>query len=130
MDETWYRVSRHEAAHAASALCLGWQVKRVSRSRGWAGGTRFERPPGGDVSLQVHQLAVILIVPMLLDSEGCSDDLSKVDSIVRAGTRLSAVLDTATRLIDEPNFARRRRAIESRLLVQPTLVGDVIARLV
>ena len=71
----------------------------------------------------------ILAVPMLIDPQGCEDDLAKLDQVVRAGTRLSRIWDKAHELLLNPFFIARRHAIEGRLGSQLSLDADEIAGL-
>jgi hypothetical protein len=129
VDERAFRSSRHEACHASAASTFGWRVTRVSRDSFGNGKTEFRARSGPDSHELVQELGVIIAMPWVVDTEGCSEDLEKLDRVLRAGHRLSVILETAAELQSDAVFLRRQRAIEGRLLVEPTLDENAIADL-
>jgi hypothetical protein len=70
------------------------------------------------------------VAPFFRDPVGCDGDLRKLTGLVLSGAMLSCIWDTATSVIRDPTYIRRRHAIESRLLVRPTLDAKDIANVV
>ncbi len=128
MDETAFRISRHEGAHASAALSLGWTVTSVSRSAE-GGNTEFKRRNAWDSRELARELGAILLIPSLIDGLGCEDDFEKLDQVVRAGTRLSQILDTASALLVDPICVGWRHVITARLGSQLSLDAEDIVGL-
>ena len=77
------------------------------------------REPNPDNWLET---AVVLLIPYLDNPQGCENDLAKVKMLVDCEkVLLSHVWDNASRLLDDPDFRRRARAVEGAFMAHPDL---------
>ena len=116
---------RHESLHAVAAWTFGQPVHRVTRGRHDAV-TSWE--PNPDNWLET---AVVLLIPYLDNPQGCENDLAKVKMLVDCEkVVLSHVWGNASRLLDDPAFRRRARAVESAFMAHPDLSGEEVVLLI
>jgi hypothetical protein len=116
---------RHESLHATAAWTFGQRVNRIAR--GDRGAITWWDP---DPEHWVESAAVLLI-PFLDNPEGCESDMAKVTLMVETGrVTLSNVWSRASRLLDDPDFRRRARALEGAFMAHPDLSGEEVMLLI
>jgi hypothetical protein len=116
---------RHESLHATAAWTFGQRVNRIARGDR-AAITWWDPDPEHWV-----ESAAVLFVPFLDDPKGCEGDLAKVRLLVDAGkVLLSDVWTKASRLLDDPDFRRRARAVEGAFMSHPDLSGEEVMLLI
>jgi hypothetical protein len=77
------------------------------------------------------ETAAVLLVPFLNDPQGCESDLAQVALLVETGrVTLSDVWSRASRLLDDPDFRRRARAVEGAFMAHPDLSGEEVMLLI
>jgi hypothetical protein len=103
-------------------------------------GQRIKRLVRGEHSAVTHwtpnpdnwvETAAVLLVPFLSDPQGCESDLAKISLLVETGrVTLSDVWSRASRLLDDPDFRRRARAVEGAFMAHPDLSGEEVVLLI
>lgn len=114
---------RHEAIHAVTCYTLKRRVYAVRRNAHTAGGETLWKAIGVDP----FDAALIALVPFLDNDTGCKGDLSKVTELGEAGLELLPVWEAAHRLLENPEFRRRVRAVEGALMEHPVMTGEEVA---
>jgi hypothetical protein len=121
MDAEDLRVCRHEALHCVTALHYGMKVASVSRETHKSGDGETLMVP----TLDAFEVAVVLLMPLVDNpmGRGCHYDLTALDRFLRLGVKLSAVWETCQSLLEDGEFRRRVRKIETALYERPQLTG-------
>src|SRR3954452_16230830 len=117
MDAIAFKTAKHESYHCAAFALLGVPLRSITRAAhgGW-GETRFTPQIHGDQHVRATELCVGLLAPAVWDASGSSDDFAAATKLIVAfGLRISKVLHVAERLVAEPMFTVRQRAVEGAL---------------
>ena len=132
MDEVAFRTAKHESYHCGAFAVLGWPLTSVTRAAhgGW-GETRLRPQLHGDLRLRAAELCIGLLAPSIWDASGSSEDYAVATKLIAAfDLRLFKVLRAAERVVAEPEFTVRQRAVETALLQSLSLDADEVRRLV
>ena len=132
MDELAFRTAKDESYHAAGFAGLGIPLTSVTRGAhgGW-GETRCAPQVHGDDRLRATELCIGMLVPAVWDASGSSGTSRFATKLIATfDLGMSEVWRSAERLVAEPMFTVRRRAVESALLTSLSLTTDEVRKLV
>jgi hypothetical protein len=100
MDERAVIAASHEAAHAATAVCLDWEVWRVSRSSSLEANTYITQRVDGDIVERGIELAMITLAPFVCNAVGGMEhDLRLLADLAEKGIQLAEVKRRLEKLI-------------------------------
>jgi len=117
------RIAHHEACHIVAAHNYGWRLNAVLRGRHW--GMSLSSPRKDGVAAErALDAAVVLLAPFFEDPTGCEDDLRDVDGLIEYGVSLTAAWHAAAKLVANPEYRRKVRAIEAVLYKHTILSGE------
>lgn len=133
MDLSDYKTARHESAHAAAGVVTGRKVASVKRYgqhgilRGH-GITEFEDDPEPGRE-DVYRALICTAAGPIWEPTGGVGDLEVLQKFRDEGFEVDLVLRLARAMVEEPEFRRVARAIETALMQQPWLSGADVERL-
>jgi hypothetical protein len=111
MDERAVIAASHEAAHAATAVCLDWEVWRVSRSSSLEANTYITPRTDGDIVERGIELAQIAMAPFVCNAVGGMEhDLRLLADLAEKGIQLGE----AKRRLEELIFMDRHHDLRAK----------------
>jgi hypothetical protein len=131
MDERGVIASSHEAAHASTAICLGWDVWRVSRSSSLEANTYITPRVDGDVRERGLELAMIALAPFVCNAVGGAEhDLRLLADLAENGVQLGEAKRRLEKLTTTDRHHDLRVKFGNALMSSLEIDEDEIAELI
>jgi hypothetical protein len=122
-----FQTARHEAAHAAAAHLMFWEVTSVERFKDGQGVTNITPRTDGDIRERGIEAAMILLAAVTIEPAGASEDLQKLGELADSGIPLATVYRRTRGLLSTDEFMDLHSAITDALWRSPTLNAPELA---